>query len=147
MQFKNIIAFVSLAVMASAAPAENLVERTTPGQAVQNQCSQGQTAKCCNSLQKAVANLIPIQIGLNCVSLDRVFYYPFFRILWLTISQCSVSFPLATNALRARLSHAAHLANRFVLHSFAHFHTDPRTDWPRQHRQRLRARLLVDAFG
>ncbi|KAI4222485.1 MAG: hypothetical protein L6R36_006106 [Xanthoria steineri] len=76
MQFKNIIAFVSLAVMATAAPTENLVERTTPAQNIQNQCSQGQTAQCCNSLSKAVANLIPIQVGLNCVSLDLLSVLP-----------------------------------------------------------------------
>ncbi|KAI4268977.1 MAG: hypothetical protein L6R38_007650 [Xanthoria sp. 2 TBL-2021] len=55
--------------MASALPAENLVARTT-GQDIQNQCSQNQTAKCCDSLQKSLFNLIPIQLGINCVSLN-----------------------------------------------------------------------------
>ncbi|KAL8751603.1 MAG: hypothetical protein Q9199_006302 [Rusavskia elegans] len=69
MQIKSIVAFVSLAVMAAAAPAENLVARTT-GQDVQNQCSSNQKAKCCNKLQKGVAGLIPILIGIQCVDLN-----------------------------------------------------------------------------
>ncbi|KAL9597633.1 MAG: hypothetical protein Q9219_005016 [cf. Caloplaca sp. 3 TL-2023] len=88
MQFKNIVAFVSLAVMATALPAENLVERTTPGQEIQNQCSQGQKAKCCNSVTKQVFNLIPLSIGLNCVDLDLASILPIG-------SQCSQSQQLA----------------------------------------------------
>lgn len=71
MQFKNIIAFVSLAVMASALPADNIMARTTPGQEEQNKCSQGQTAKCCNSVTEQLVNLIPVNVGLGCTDLDR----------------------------------------------------------------------------
>ncbi|KAL8849245.1 MAG: hypothetical protein Q9221_005775 [Calogaya cf. arnoldii] len=71
MQFKNIITIASLAVMATALPTEDVVARTEPtGQDVQNQCQQNQTAKCCDSLQKSILNLIPIQLGLNCISLN-----------------------------------------------------------------------------
>ncbi|KAI4231259.1 MAG: hypothetical protein L6R40_007792 [Gallowayella cf. fulva] len=90
MQFKNIIAFVSFAVMATALPTENLVERTepTPGQTLQNQCKAGQTAKCCNSVSKTLVGLIPLQLGLNCVDLDLISVLPIG-------SQCSQSQKLA----------------------------------------------------
>ncbi|KAL8949277.1 MAG: hypothetical protein Q9222_004600 [Ikaeria aurantiellina] len=88
MQFKNIVAFVSLAVMATALPAENLVERTTPGQTLQNKCSQGQTAKCCNSVTKQLLSLIPVNVGLNCVDVDVISVLPIG-------SQCSQSQQLA----------------------------------------------------
>ncbi|KAI4108215.1 MAG: hypothetical protein LQ345_007111 [Seirophora villosa] len=88
MQFKNIVAFVSLAVMASALPTENLVERTepTPGQTLQNQCSQGQTVKCCNSVTKGLLNVLPI--GLNCLDVDLISVLPIG-------SQCSPTQQLA----------------------------------------------------
>ncbi|KAL8709189.1 MAG: hypothetical protein Q9220_006069 [cf. Caloplaca sp. 1 TL-2023] len=88
MQFKNIVAFVSLAVMATALPAENLVERTTPGQTLQNKCAQGQKAKCCNSVTKQVLDLIPVSVGLNCLDLDLISVLPIG-------SQCSQSQQLA----------------------------------------------------
>lgn len=70
MQFKNIIAFVSLAVMATALPAENLVPRTTPGQGIQDQCTSTQTAKCCNAVTQKVFGLITVPVGIGCVDLD-----------------------------------------------------------------------------
>lgn len=70
MQFKNIVAFVSLAITASALPAENIVARTTPGQTYQNQCSATQTAKCCNSVTKTLINLQLLPIGQGCTDLD-----------------------------------------------------------------------------
>ncbi|KAL9009075.1 MAG: hypothetical protein Q9173_005865 [Seirophora scorigena] len=90
MQFKNIVTFVSLAVMATALPTENLVERTepTPGQTLQNQCSQNQKVKCCNSVSKQLVNLIPVNIGLNCVDIDLISVLPIG-------SQCSSSQQLA----------------------------------------------------
>ncbi|KAL8803361.1 MAG: hypothetical protein Q9200_006255 [Gallowayella weberi] len=58
--------------MATALPAENLVERTTPAQDAANKCTQkGATLKCCNSVSQAVANLIPIQVGVQCNNIDR----------------------------------------------------------------------------
>ncbi|KAL8880707.1 MAG: hypothetical protein Q9198_001936 [Flavoplaca austrocitrina] len=69
MQFKNIIAFVSLASMAAALPAE--VEKRTP----QNQCSQQQTAKCCDQLVKnPLVTAINVQLlqGINCVNVNVV---------------------------------------------------------------------------
>ncbi|KAL8728527.1 MAG: hypothetical protein Q9166_005349 [cf. Caloplaca sp. 2 TL-2023] len=82
MQFKNIIAFVSLAVMATALPAENLLERTTPGQEAQNNCTQNQTVKCCNSITEKIVGLIPINVGLNCIDIDLLSLLPL-------SSQCS----------------------------------------------------------
>lgn len=70
MQFKTIVAFVSLAVMASAIPAENIVARTTPGQEEQNKCSQGQKAQCCDSVTKTLVGGVLVNLGLNCVDLD-----------------------------------------------------------------------------
>ncbi|KAL9013203.1 MAG: hypothetical protein Q9180_009032 [Flavoplaca navasiana] len=68
MQFKNIIAFVSLASMAVALPA---VEERSP----QNQCSQQQTAKCCDQLVKndlvTAVNVQALQ-GINCVNVNVV---------------------------------------------------------------------------
>ncbi|KAL8653667.1 MAG: hypothetical protein Q9226_003755 [Calogaya cf. arnoldii] len=73
MQFKNIITIASLAIMATALPAEDIEARTQKtGQDAQNKCSQNQTAKCCNSLQKSVVGLIPVLLGLNCVTLNLV---------------------------------------------------------------------------
>ncbi|KAL8887187.1 MAG: hypothetical protein Q9192_006361, partial [Flavoplaca navasiana] len=67
MQFKNIIAFVSLASMAVAVPAE--VEQRTP----KNQCSQNQKAKCCDQLVKndlvTAVNVQALQ-GINCVNVN-----------------------------------------------------------------------------
>ncbi|KAL9023490.1 MAG: hypothetical protein Q9196_007167 [Gyalolechia fulgens] len=88
MQFKNIIAFVSLAAMTSAIPADKLVARTTPGQEAQNQCSQGQTAKCCESVTNTTVGGIVLPIGLNCVDIDVVSVLPIG-------SQCSQSQQLA----------------------------------------------------
>ncbi|KAL8688854.1 MAG: hypothetical protein Q9224_004782, partial [Gallowayella concinna] len=57
--------------MATALPAENLVERTTPAQDAQNQCTQkGAVLKCCNSVQTSFLNLIPIPIGINCLTVN-----------------------------------------------------------------------------
>ncbi|KAL8799205.1 MAG: hypothetical protein Q9182_006065 [Xanthomendoza sp. 2 TL-2023] len=89
MQFKNIITFVSLAVMATALPAENLVERTTPAQDAQNKCTQtGATIKCCDSVQKTLLNLIAVPVGINCVNLDVLSVLPLSK-------QCSSSQKLA----------------------------------------------------
>ncbi|KAI4245152.1 MAG: hypothetical protein LQ352_006636, partial [Teloschistes flavicans] len=88
MQFKSIVAFVSLAAMAVALPAENLLERTTPGQTEQNMCKQGQKAKCCDSVTKTLVGLVPINLGLNCVDLDLISVLPIG-------SQCSQSQQLA----------------------------------------------------
>ncbi|KAL8688430.1 MAG: hypothetical protein Q9218_005659 [Villophora microphyllina] len=68
MQIKSLVAFVSLAIAATALPAENMVKRTG-GQEIQNQCSQGQTASCCNSATTSLINLIPVNLGLNCIDL------------------------------------------------------------------------------
>ncbi|KAL8664409.1 MAG: hypothetical protein Q9202_003099 [Teloschistes flavicans] len=74
--------------MAVALPTENLVERTTPGQTEQNMCKQGQKAKCCDSVTKTLVNLVPINLGLNCVDLDLISVLPIG-------SQCSQSQQLA----------------------------------------------------
>ncbi|KAI4177017.1 MAG: hypothetical protein LQ343_000497 [Gyalolechia ehrenbergii] len=88
MQFKNIVAFVSLVAMASAIPAENIVARTTPGEDVQNKCSQNQKAKCCDSVTKQTFGLITVPVGLNCVDIDVISVLPIG-------SQCSQSQQLA----------------------------------------------------
>ena len=65
MQFKNIVAFVSLAVMASALPAENIVARTNPS------CSTGsQTVQCCDTVTEQLVNGIPVNVGVNCVNVN-----------------------------------------------------------------------------
>ena len=72
MQFKNIIAFVSLASMAAALPAE--VEKRTP-----TNCSQNQKAKCCDSLVKnplvTALNLNLLQ-GVNCINVNGEYPIP-----------------------------------------------------------------------
>ncbi|KAL8964156.1 MAG: hypothetical protein Q9183_004655 [Haloplaca sp. 2 TL-2023] len=78
MQFKNIVAFVSLAAMASAAPAENLVERTTPAQDAAAQCNANQTLKCCNNITNKLIAIIGIQlpIGGGCNDIDLLAITP-----------------------------------------------------------------------
>ncbi|KAL9017163.1 MAG: hypothetical protein Q9185_005491 [Variospora sp. 1 TL-2023] len=67
MQFKNIVAFVSLAVMATALPADNIVRRTDSEAAAQ-QCSANQsgTLKCCNSVTPSLLGLITLPLGNGC---------------------------------------------------------------------------------
>lgn len=65
MQFKSIAAFVSLAVMASALPADNIVARTTPT----NQCSSNQTLSCCNSVTDTLVGVQILPIGIGCIAL------------------------------------------------------------------------------
>ncbi|KAL8920771.1 MAG: hypothetical protein Q9208_006101 [Pyrenodesmia sp. 3 TL-2023] len=69
MQFKNIVAFVSLAVMASALPAANLVERTE-GEDLQNKCEANQVVKCCDSITSTLVGLVPVNLGLNCNNIN-----------------------------------------------------------------------------
>lgn len=71
MRFSSIIATVAFAVVAIAAPAEDIAARTTPS------CSQGQTQACCDSITKQVPSiggisLVPITaaLGLNCLSVN-----------------------------------------------------------------------------
>lgn len=151
MQFKNIVAFVSLAVMASALPTENLVERTepTPGQTLQNQCSQGQTVKCCNSVTQGLVNVLPI--GLNCVDIDRKKSIDSIsQESWLlSLYQSSPSCRLALNAPRPRNWHAAILALRYVSEVFrcriSGFNLS--IDWSRQRRPRLPHHLVDDVVA
>lgn len=75
MQFSTIIAAFSLALVATAIPADNIAERTnkpktTPGQKAQNQCSQTQKASCCNQIVKQTINLIPVNVGIDCTTID-----------------------------------------------------------------------------
>lgn len=73
MQFTSIIAAVSFALMATAIPADNIEQRTkkeTPGQKAQNQCAQGQTASCCNQIVKQTINLIPVNVGIDCTTIN-----------------------------------------------------------------------------
>ncbi|KAL8965981.1 MAG: hypothetical protein Q9197_006231 [Variospora fuerteventurae] len=68
MQFKNIVAFVSLAVMATALPADNIVRRTDSEDAAQ-QCSANQsgTLKCCNTVTNTFFGLLgSLPIGNGC---------------------------------------------------------------------------------
>ncbi|KAI4138354.1 MAG: hypothetical protein LQ341_004711 [Variospora aurantia] len=72
MQFKNIVAFVSLAVMATALPADNLVRRTDSEDAAA-QCSANQsgTLKCCNTVTSTFFGLLgsfPIGNGCELIS-------------------------------------------------------------------------------
>lgn len=70
MQFKNIVAFVSLAVMVSALPAENLVERTSGG-SPQNKCRANQKVNCCDSFEQRLVNGVLVTVGINCLPLNR----------------------------------------------------------------------------
>ncbi|KAL8645585.1 MAG: hypothetical protein Q9210_006626 [Variospora velana] len=67
MQFKNIVAFVSLAIMATALPADNIVRRTDSEDAAQ-QCSASQTGtlKCCDTVVPTLIGLITVPIGNGC---------------------------------------------------------------------------------
>lgn len=74
MQFASIIATLSFALAATALPSTNIETRNkdeTPGQKAQNECSQGQTASCCNQVVKQVIGLIPINLGIDCTPIDR----------------------------------------------------------------------------
>ncbi len=75
MQFSNIIALLSFALTVTALPSENIEERTkgkkeTPGQKAQNQCAQNQTASCCNQIVKQTINLIPVNVGIDCTTIN-----------------------------------------------------------------------------
>ncbi|KAL8788350.1 MAG: hypothetical protein Q9213_001747 [Squamulea squamosa] len=87
MQFKNIIAFISLAVMATAIPAENIVERTTkptPGQTAQNKCNakqSGTKVSCCTigtpvTSPNPVFAVLNLFIGLTCSPIDVLSVVP-----------------------------------------------------------------------
>ncbi len=70
--YAKIFTVVSLAVAATAAP--SLVARATKNEETQQQrCGNNQELKCCNSFQQSILNLVPIQLGINCVDLDREF--------------------------------------------------------------------------
>ncbi|KAL8898130.1 MAG: hypothetical protein Q9207_006862 [Kuettlingeria erythrocarpa] len=69
MQFKNIVAFVSLAIMASALPATNLVARTE-GEDLQNKCDANQKVNCCNSVEKQLIGVQLVDVGIGCVVVD-----------------------------------------------------------------------------
>ena len=68
MQFKNIIAVISIAATVSATP---VLKARSGGSSSgdSQQCGNGLTAKCCNSVSRQVLNLIPINVGIGC--LDR----------------------------------------------------------------------------
>lgn len=70
MQFGSVIALLSLAAAASASPA-NLEARTTPSQEVQQKCSAGFKASCCNTTTKnPLLALVNLVVGVDCVALN-----------------------------------------------------------------------------
>ncbi|KAL9579819.1 MAG: hypothetical protein Q9212_004877 [Teloschistes hypoglaucus] len=64
MQFKSIVAFVSLAAMTVAVPTN-----PAPAPAPANQCKQGQVLSCCDSFIKStpLGSVLPINLGIGCV--------------------------------------------------------------------------------
>ncbi|KAL8872889.1 MAG: hypothetical protein Q9174_001561 [Haloplaca sp. 1 TL-2023] len=60
--------------MASAAPAENLAERTTPAQDLSNKCEANQTLKCCNKIEDKLFGLLNIvlPIGSGCSNINLI---------------------------------------------------------------------------
>lgn len=45
----------------------------TPAQQAQQKCGNNQKLSCCDSVQKQTLNGIPIQVGINCVTINRLF--------------------------------------------------------------------------
>ena len=65
-----IVAIATFALAAVASPVAVAKRNTTPAQQIQNECGNNFQASCCDSIQKELFGLIPIEIGLNCVSLN-----------------------------------------------------------------------------
>lgn len=71
MQF-SILAVAAFAAAAIASPI--VEERTwgTPAQEASQKCGNNLKLECCNSVQKQLlGGLIPIQLGIECVAIDR----------------------------------------------------------------------------
>ena len=108
MQFKNIVAFASLVFVAAALPSPSLNERNdTPGQTIQNQCSEGQTASCCNQVLGA--------IGVDCKDLDREPLERYWGQLFAKPVQWHPSFRSTNSARRASRLLAARESPRYVM--------------------------------
>lgn len=83
---KTIIAVASLAATVAAAP--SLVARTT-GQQAGQQCGNNFKPKCCNSVQQSLLNLIPVQLGVNCVDIDVLSVLPITEQCSQTVACCT----------------------------------------------------------
>ncbi|KAI9884210.1 MAG: hypothetical protein M1823_004003 [Watsoniomyces obsoletus] len=71
----TVFTFASLAVATMASP--TLVARTTKNEEDQTQkCGNNAKFQCCNSFQKSTLNLIPINLGINCVDVDVLSVIP-----------------------------------------------------------------------
>ncbi len=68
---QNIFAVVALATAAVATPV--IVERTyTPAQQAAQSCGNNLTLSCCNNIEKQLlGGIIPIEVGIACVAIDR----------------------------------------------------------------------------
>ena len=67
---KTIFAISTIVLAVAASPME-VTKRTTPGQTVQQKCGNNLKASCCNSVFKDIFGLVNLNIGINCVNLDR----------------------------------------------------------------------------
>lgn len=78
MQIKSILAFITLAVAATAAPsALEKRQQTCPrsGADATQRCGNNLRVQCCNSVtQQRLFNIIPISVGLNCVDLSGEYF-------------------------------------------------------------------------
>ena len=61
---QKILALLTVAVAASAVPAP------VPQDDQQQACGNGFTAKCCNQVVRQTLNLIPVNVGIQCVDVD-----------------------------------------------------------------------------
>lgn len=72
---QNILAIVAFATAAIAAPAVEERTEKTPAQKASQKCGNNTTLKCCDSVQKQMlGGLIPIQVGINCLAINREYY-------------------------------------------------------------------------
>lgn len=72
MQF-SILAVAAFAAAAIASPVvEERNYKKTPAQKASQKCGNNQKLECCNSVEKQLlGGIIPIQVGIACVAIDR----------------------------------------------------------------------------
>ena len=66
---KTILSVFAFALAASASPVVN--KRWTPAQTAQQECGNNFVASCCNQVTKQEIDGIPVNVGIDCVALNR----------------------------------------------------------------------------